>query len=239
MLIILFRVLIIYVIVLTYLRFMGKKQVGQMQPYELVITLIMADIATLPMTQTSMPLLFSLIPLSMIVVVHFVVSIISRKSIFMRKVINGKPVVVVSPKGIEIEALDDLNMTFDDLMQGLRSAGCFRLEEVAYAIVETNGTLSVIQKSENLPVCHSDLNINAPKSTLPLILISCGKVLEKNLKTAKIDEAFLKSVYKKVGAQDCKDILIFTLDSNGSVYIQQKGKDGQTIQTSYRGDAKW
>ena len=239
MLIIIFRVLIIYVIVLTYLRLMGKKQVGQMQPYELVITLIMADIATLPMTQTSMPLLFSLIPLSMVVIVHFVMSIIERKSIFMRKVINGKPVVVVSPNGIDIKALQGLNMTFDDLMQGLRQAGAYKLEDVAYAIVETNGTLSVIQKSETSPVCNQSLNINLEPSSLPLVLISAGKIVKKNLSVAGIDETFFEDVFKKLDVKSFKDVVILTLDVNGNVFVQPKNKKFKTLQTKFRGDGKW
>ncbi len=238
MLIILFRVLIIYVIVLTYLRLMGKKQVGQMQPYELVITLIMADIATLPMTQTSMPLLFSLIPLSMVVVVHFVVSIIERKSIFMRKVINGKPVVVVSPSGVNLDALKGLNMTFDDLMQGLRQAGAYRLEDVAYAIVETNGTLSVILKSTNAPVTNEDLKIKQKPASIPLVLVSCGKLLNKNMEIAKVDEKFLNRLCLKCGVKSCKDIIILTLDCNGSVYVQTREKPAQTFCIKMRG-AKW
>ena len=238
MLIILFRVLIIYVIVLTYLRFMGKKQVGQMQPYELVITLIMADIATLPMTQTSMPLLFSLIPLTMIVVVHFIVSIIERKSLFMRKVINGKPVVVVSPKGINLPVLKELNMTFDDLMQGLRQAGSYKLEDVAYAIVETNGTLSVILKSQNSPVTNKDLKIKQKPASLPLVIVSCGKLLNKNVEIAKIDEKILNNILKRCGVKSYKDIVILTIDCSGSVFVQTKDGGVQTFCIPTRG-AKW
>ncbi len=238
MLIILFRVLLIYIIVLTYLRLMGKKQVGQMQPYELVITLIMADIATLPMTQTSMPLLFSLIPLTMVVVVHFVVSIIERKSLFMRKIINGKPMVIVSPTGINLDALKELNMTFDDLMQGLRQAGAYKLEDVAYAIVETNGTLSVILKSQNSPVVNKDLKIKQPPTSLPLIIVSCGKLLHKNMDMAKIDEKFLDNVCKKCGAKSYKELVILTLDCSGNVYVQKQNGPAQTFSLKTRG-AKW
>ncbi len=238
MLIILFRVLIIYVIVLFYLRIMGKKQVGQMQPYELVITLIMADIATLPMTQTSMPLLFSLIPLSMIVVVHFIVSIVERKSLTMRKLINGKPAVVISPSGVNLNVMKELNMTFDDLMQGMRQAGTYKLEDVAYAIVETNGTLSVILKSENSPVSCADLKIKSEEASLPLVIVSCGKLLNKNMEIAKIDEKFLQKLCKKCGVNDYKDIVILTIDCYGNVYSQVKDKLPQMFKTPRR-QTKW
>lgn len=239
MLIILFRVLIVYLIVLFFLRFMGKRQVGELQPFELVITLVMADIATLPMTQTSMPLLFSVIPLTMIVVLHFIVSLLARKSIFFRKILNGRPVVVISPKGVEFGALRELNMTFDDLIQGLRSSNCFRLEDVEYAIVETNGTLSVILKSEASPVSNESLGLKLPPSSLPLILVSGGKLLKKNLKIAEVDEKFLEIIYKKVNVKSYKDIVVLTLDTNGSCYVQSKNHDYLTFKLDYDGVGKW
>ena len=238
MLIILFRVLIIYIIVLTYLRLMGKKQVGQMQPYELVITLIMADIATLPMTQTSMPLLFSLIPLSMVVVVHFVVSIIERKSLLMRKVINGKPTIIISPQGVDVKALKELNMTFDDLMQGLRLANCFRLEDVSYAIVETNGTLSVILKSQSLPPTCKDLKIKNSETSLPQIIISCGKILEENIQDLKLSKMDLQKIYQKIKIKSEKDITILTIDEFGSVFVQPKGQNAQCFSLKNLGGKK-
>jgi len=239
MLIILFRVLIIYLVVLLYLRIMGKRQLGEMQPFELVITLIMADIATLPMTQTSMPLLFSLIPLTAIVLLHFIVSFISRKSIVMRGVINGKPVVVISPKGVELEALKELNMNFDDLMEALRGCSYYKIEDVQYAIVETNGTMSVIPKSECAPVVNGDMKIKLPPSSLPVNIIAVGKIIHQNIKTAGISEEFLSKVLKQAGVKSFKDVLIMTLDANGKVFIQPKKGESCEIQTEYKGEGKW
>ncbi len=218
---------------------MGKRQVGELQPFELVLTLVMADIATLPMTQNSVPLLFSLVPLAFLVVLHFVVSLLSRKSLFVRKLVNGRPVVVMSPKGIEFDALKSLNMTFDDLMQGLRAMNVFRLEDVAYAIVETNGTLSVIQKSEVSPVCNQSLKIDMPKASLPLVLVSAGKIVKKNLELAQIDIKFLQDILTKINIKNFKDVVILTLDSNGSVFVQPKNKKFEIMQTQFDGEGKW
>ncbi len=239
MLIILFRVMIVYLLVLFYLRIMGKRQLGEMQPFELVITLIIADIATLPMTQNSMPLLFSLIPLTTIVVLHFIVSFLSRKSIRMRRVINGKPVIVVSPDGVQFDELRELNMNFDDLMQGLRGCNYYRVEDVQYAIVETNGSMSVIPKSENSPVVNQDLNISLPQASLPLIIVAAGKILGENLKIAGIDQQFIDERLKEVKLKENGEVLLFTLDGNGQVFIQPKQGEGQKLQTSYRGEGKW
>ena len=236
---ILLRVFVVYVIVLFFLRLMGKRQVGELQPFELVLTLIMADLATLPMTQNSVPLIFSLVPLSFLVVVHFVVSLLSRKSLFVRKLVNGRPVVVISPKGVEFDALKSLNMTFDDLSQGLRAMNVFNFEDVAYAIVETNGSLSVILKSQVSPVCNQSLNISLPPASLPLVLVSAGKLVKKNLQITKVEKSFFEDVFKKIGVKSEKDVVLLTLNANGNVFVQPKDQKCQTLQTDFRGDGKW
>ena len=210
-----------------------------MQPFELVITLIIADIATLPMTQTSMPLLFSLIPLTALVLLHFVVSLLSRKSLVMRKVINGKPMVVKSPNGVEFETLKELNMNFDDLMQGLRSCNFYKIEDVQYVIVETNGSMSVIPKSECAPVVNGDMNIKLPEASLPLNVVTGGKIINENMQISGIDKSFLDEVFKQAGVEKLEDIVIMTLDGNGKVFIQPKQGESSEIQTKYQGEGKW
>lgn len=239
MLIILFRVIIVYLFVLIYLRIMGKRQLGEMQPFELVVTLIIADIATLPMTQTSMPVLFSLIPLTAIVVLHFFVSFIARKSICMRRVINGKPVIVISPNGIEYKALKELNMNIDDLIQGLRICNYYKIEDVQYAIVETNGQMTVIPKSESAPLVAEDMKIENPQSSLPLNIITAGKIISENIKLAQIKQEFIDKILKQCDLKNNKEVLILTLDTNGKVYIQPFVGQSQEIQTDYTGGGKW
>ena len=239
MIIILLRVIIIYLFVLFYLRVMGKRQLGEMQPFELVVTLIIADIATLPMTQTSMPLLFSLIPLTAIVVLHFFVSFIARKSISLRRVINGKPVIVISPNGIEFNALKELNMNLDDLFQGLRMCNYYKIADIQYAIVETNGQMTVIPKSESSAVIAQDLNIQNEPASLPLNIITAGKIIGENLKLAGIDQDFINNILNKCNLKNNKEVLILTLDANGSVYIQPFKGQPQEIQTEYSGGGKW
>lgn len=236
MVIILFRVIIIYLIVLLYLRIMGKRQLGEMQPFELVITLLIADIATLPMTQTSMPILFGVVPLTALVIVHFFVSLLSRKSIIMRKVINGKPVLVVTPQGIQFEALKELNMSIDDLMEGIRSCNYFNIEDALYVIVETNGSFSVIPKIASANVTNENMKLQLPESTLPIILITAGKIINSNMKIAKIDEKFIDSILQKAGITDKKDILLLTLDTEGKVYIQTFSGESKNINIEFKGE---
>ncbi len=236
MVIILFRVFIVYLVVLLYLRIMGKRQLGEMQPFELVVTLLIADIASLPMTQTSMPILFSVIPLTALVIVHFIVSLISRKSIVMRRVINGKPVLVVTPEGVQYKALEELNMTFDDLMEGIRSCNYFNIEDVLYAIVETNGTINVIPKIESANVTNANIHLDLPQSTLPMMLVTAGKIITNNLKIAEKDVDFVMEILKKANIKSIKDVLLLTLDTCGKVYIQTFSGETKNLDVDFKGN---
>lgn len=235
MFVILCRVLIIYIVVLIYLRIMGKRQLGEMQPFELVVTLLIADIAALPMTQTSMPFLFSFVPLTTLVIIHFFVCLLSRKSIFMRKAINGKPVVVVSPQGVQFQALKELNMSMDDLMQGVRSCNYFSLDDVLYAIVETNGTVSVIPKKTASNVVVEDLGLDLPENTLPIILVSAGKIVTSNLEIAKVDKDFVIKILDKAQIKDISEVLLLTIDTEGEVFLENLDGQSQNMTLDYKG----
>ncbi len=236
MVIIFFRVLIVYAILLVYLRLMGKRQLGELQPFELVITLLIADIATLPMTQVSMPILFSVVPLTTLVIVEIVVSLLSRKSVFLRKVLNGKPMIVISSNGIEYSALKEMNMSIDDLMEGLRGCGYFCIDDVLYAIVETNGTITAIPHKDKANVTNEDLGLKKEETKLPILIVTSGKVINSNLKRARIDVDFVKNILKKVGLDDIKKVMILSLDSGGSVYIETFDNQKKNLQIDYKGE---
>lgn len=235
MLVLLCRVLIIYLVVLLYLRIMGKRQLGEMQPFELVITLLIADIAALPMTQTSMPMAFSFIPLTTLVIIHFFVSVFARKSVAMRKLINGKPVIVISPDGIQFEALKQLNMSMDDLLEGIRGCNYFSVEDVLYAIIETNGKMSVIPKKTVSPVTVEDAGLNLPENTLPLILVSAGKMVSPNLKIAKVDKSFVLDTLKSMQISDIKNVLLCTIDTEGKCFVETMDGQSNNTQLDYKG----
>ena len=215
---------------------MGKRQLGEMQPYELVITLLIADIASLPMTQTSMPILFSVIPLTALVIIHFIVSMLSRKSIIMRRVINGKPVLVVTPDGVQFQALKELNMTIDDLMEGIRSCDYFNIEDVLYAIVETNGTINVIPKIASENVTNENLKLQLPESTLPMMLVTSGKIISKNLQITQKDPQFVLDIIDKANIKSIKDVLLLTIDPEGKVYIQTFTGESHNLNVDFKGN---
>lgn len=239
MLIIVCRVLIIYLVVLFYLRVMGKRQLGELQPFELVVTLLIADIISLPMTQISMPLLFSLVPLTTLVLVHYLVSLITRKSIKIRGIVNGKPVVVISPQGVQYNALKSLNMNMDDLIEGLRSCNYHQVQDVQYAIVENNGTMTVIPKVAVTPVTNKDMNIKLAESSLPLNIITAGKINRANIDVCGFDMAFVNDLISKANLKNVKEVLLLTIDMNGVVYIQGYNQKGQVLKTNYCGRGRW
>lgn len=229
------RSIIIYFLVLIMLRLMGKRQLGQIQPFEFVIMLIIADLATIPMAETALPLIHGIIPILTLFVIHYVLSILSRKSICMRKIINGKPKIIISPNGIEYSTLKELNLNISDLMEGIRDCGYFNLEEILYAIIQTNGKITVLPRSPYSPITANDLNIEKEKSSLPIVVFAEGKIMKENAERAKIDNMFLKSQIEFAGYKNLNDILLITLNSEGKMYIQPHDGSFVTIETNYKG----
>ena len=229
------RSFILYILILFLIRIMGKRQLGEMQPFELVITLILADLATIPMAETALPLIQGIIPLLTLVCVHYFICFLSRKSLKFRKLINGKPVILLDPNGINYENLQLANMNFNDLMEGIHSAGYFNLEELLYVILQTNGSITVVNRAPYTPITANDLNLQKDNATLPMIMVTKGKVNEENMKVANIDKDFLEKEIKKVGIDSIKKVLILTLNNEGKIYVQpQKGKF-ETIESNYNG----
>ena len=192
------RSLIIYFIVFLLIRLMGKRQIGEMQPFELVITLIMADLATIPMAETALPLIHGIIPIITLTLLHFIISILCMKSLTFRKLINGKPIIVINPNGVDYKALKKLSMTVNDLMENLRTCGYFNLEEILYAIIQTNGTTSVLPRAPYAPLTANAVNLETQPASLPIILISEGKFVKENLNLAKINHNFISKQVSKI-----------------------------------------
>jgi uncharacterized membrane protein YcaP (DUF421 family) len=190
MLTLILRSFIIYSIVCLLLGY-GKRQIGDMQPFELVATLILADLACIPMSDVSIPIVFGIVPLLSLVVIHYFFTMLNRKSVKFRTFLNGKPVIVVDENGINYEALKNLNMTLKDLTEGLRTCNCFNIADVAYAIVETNGNVSVLPKSSTLPATNEDLKIKTDESSLNVILVNDGKIMKENLEYLNLTGRFI------------------------------------------------
>lgn len=234
------RSVIIYICVLVVIRLMGKRQLGEMQPFEFVITLIMADLACIPMAELSVPLVHGIVPIVTLLIVHFLICVLARKSTIARYVLTGKPVIVVNPQGINYKELKKLNMTLDDLLELMRGQQVFNFADILYAIIETNGNLCVIKKAETEPVTREDLKVKVSQNSLPVNLIMDGELMEDNIKLADVGIGFINKCLVKSDLKSVKDVLILTLDGNGEVFIQGKGgKQCLTFQMNYDGGGKW
>jgi len=240
MAIMLIRSIIIYVCVLIVIRLMGKRQVGEMQPFEFVVTLIIADLACIPMAELSVPILHGVVPILTLLILHFFICFFARKFQFVRYILTGKPAVVITPKGIDYKELKELNMTLDDLLELLRGCDVFKVSDVAYAIIETNGNLCVIKKSMVETVTREDLKVKVSQSALPLNIIMDGKRIEGNLTLAGITDEFLNECYKRANVKNENNIILMTIDNNGEVFIQEKYSKNYSVFTmSFEGGDKW
>ncbi len=223
------RSIIIYSIVLIAIRIMGKRQIGDMQPFELVATLIIADLACIPMSDVSIPIVFGIVPLLSLIIIHYLFTYLNRKSVYFRTFLNGKPVIIIDEDGIDYDALKKLNMTLNDLNEGLRASDCFNIADVAYAIVETNGNVSVLLKSLASPAMNEDLKLSPKEKSLNVILINDGKIMKENLTCLNLTETFIKKIVKEQHTKSINDILIFSINQNGEIFYQEKYKPCKTI----------
>lgn len=230
MLTIVVRAIIIYLVVLFLYRLMGKRQLGQMQPFELVLTLIIADLATIPMAEVSVPVLHGIVPLLTLVILHFVLTFLSKISNKFASFLSGKPVIVINPDGIDYKALKNLNISVDDVFEAIRGCGYFKIEQIQYAIMETNGKMSVLPKSQYAPVTVEDMQLETEKSAIPINIINEGKIVKDNLTIADINETDVKNILERAKIKKVKDVLILTVDKNGAVYIQKFNEKYQTMQ---------
>jgi uncharacterized membrane protein YcaP (DUF421 family) len=218
---------------------MGKRQIGEMQPFELVITLVIADLATIPMAEPAIPLIHGIIPLLALTCLHYLLSFLSRKSTWFRKIINGKPIILISPDGVDFKALQKVNMNFNDLQESLRTCDYFNLEEILYAILQTNGSLTVIPRAGNSPITANDIGLVKSEASLPIIIISKGKMVKENSIISNITEEFLIKQLKKSNFSSIGEIIFATINHHGKMYVQPYDGKFQIIETPYKGEDKW
>ena len=214
------RTVIIYIFIITAMRIMGKRQLGELQPAELVVTLVISDLAAVPMQESGMPLLNGLIPIMMLVALELLLSALMMKVPFFHRLIGGKAKIVVSDGQIDATAMKGMRLTVDDLMETLRQQGTFDIADVQYAIVEANGKISVYPKAGARQVTCDDLNLNLPDNGMPMVIVSDGKVSQW-LSVCGLDESWLRDV---LAANTCKeqDVFIMTADKSRQYTLIRK-----------------
>lgn len=221
MIISLIRAIILYTLIIFAIRLMGKRQIGELQPGELAITILISNIAVLPIEDINVPLALGAVPILTLVCFELLISILSMKSSKLRTILSGKPMFVIENGKINQKAINSLRFTIDDLMEGLRSCEVFDISQVAYAIVETNGTMSVIKKFPSQNVTAQMLKLQNQKTTIPLVVVSDGKIVNDNLKEIGLTKKWLFNELQK-GNIDKNDIFIMTADTNKNTFITLK-----------------
>lgn len=220
--IILIRSVILYILVVFSVRLMGKRQLGELQPSELVITILVSNIATLPLEDTDIPIIVGVTPILALVCFEVLMSWIILHSPYMRKIISGSPKIIISNGKVNRSVLRELRFSVDDLMTALRGRDIFDISEVQFAIVETTGSVSVMKKPDKDSPTREDLNITPERIDPPQTVVSDGDVIHSTLKSMGLDENFVKNTARKEKIS-VPDIFIMTSDCKGNYFIVPKG----------------
>ena len=244
MFVVFLKSIITFIVVFFVIRLMGKRQLGEMQPFELVITLIIAEVACIPMNDPYIPLYYGLIPIFTLATLHILLSLLSRKSIRARKVLSGSSVIVIDKTGIKYDNMKKMNMNIDDLIEAVRTAGYVDFSQIAYAIFETNGKLVVVEKEQEQQQQSEKNGKNAqsqeqPQQTLlPLELVVDGKYIEENMNLSGTGKSEIERVLGENGLK-LKDILYADVRQDGNAYFSPKRKPAFCSSINISGGSNW
>ena len=217
------RSIVLYIIILIVMRLMGKREIGQLQPFELAIAIMIADLASIPMTDTGIPIQNGIIPILGLLFMHIIISVLNIKSVKMRGIICGKPRILIDKGKIDETALIKENFTINELQERLRVNNVNNITDVEYAILETSGQISVILKSEKRTVTPEDLNLNVETTNISYDLIIDGKIMYDNLNKLGKDKKWLEDEALKLNLIPSQ-ALIFVLNGDGTFFYQTKIK---------------
>lgn len=223
MIILVIRTLILYGTVIISLRTMGKRQLGELQPSELVVAIMISDLASVPMQAIDIPILTGIIPVLTLIIAEVFMSYLSLKSRNMRKFLTGKPNIVIYDGQIKEKELAKLRFNINDLLGELRLQGYYNISDVEVAVIETSGKLSVLPKDTARGVTVEDMEIKNPfKEGLPCTLISDGAINRDEIARSGKSEKWLMTQLKKQGIDSVKQVFIASLDAENKLYVQKK-----------------
>lgn len=223
MFVVLIRTVVLYLFIIVGLRLLGKRQIGELEPAELTLALIIADLASVPMQDNGIPLLAGLIPIVVLLCVSTILSVLSTKSIRFRALLCGRPSIVVENGVVLEKELRKNRLTVDELMEELRLQGCPDFRDVKFAVLETNGMLSVLPYAAQQPLTPAQMNIEVEEPGLSIILISDGKVLSNNLKVRGYEQNWLQKQLVSHGLNSPRQVFLLTVDQLGNTYCVPKG----------------
>ena len=222
------RTLIIFVTLVVVMRLMGKRQIGEMQPFEFIVTLIVADLACVPMADVSIPLTYGIVAILALFLLHQLLSFLEQSGDFFKHVISGRPSVVINKYGVDLKELKKNNMGLDDLIESMRNSGYFSFDDLDYAIFESNGQLSALE---------NPARAEKPAS-VPVLIVNNGKPMKKNIALLHSDERSVAQFIKNQGGS-VKNTEVMTVDGNGRTYLKIKNKKFFITKFALAEETKW
>ena len=222
MAIIFVRTVILYFAILISMRIMGKRQLGEMEISEFIVAALIADLAATPLQDIGIPLLNGLVPIIIMFCFEIIIAGLNMRSVKLRKLTYGRPEIIIRDGRIIREAMHKNRFTLDELMQELRAQGLTDTDQVEYAVLETNGQLSIILKSGDQPATASQMGVDADDVSYAHIIINEGRILDNNLKLLGRDRRWLANELKRQNLRSADEVYILTLSENGSVFCQAK-----------------
>ena len=218
----LLRTLILYCAVICAVRLMGKRQIGELDPSELVVTILVSDLAAVPMQDLGIPLLSGLVPIATLVVLEIFLSFAALKSRRFRRLLNGQPAIIIRKGQLDIDKLRQMRLTTDEVIETLRKQNVVAVSDVKYGVIEPDGTLTVILKQPQQPVTAEMLGITPKDTGLPLVVVSDGKMVPRSLELLHLSPADIERRLKNQSIA-VEDVFLMTLDDCGNTFLQKKG----------------
>ena len=222
MFVVLIRTIILYLLIIVGIRLLGKRQIGELEPSELVLALIIADLASVPMQDNGIPLLSGVIPIVTLLAVASILSVLTVRSIRFRTLLCGRPSIVVENGVVQERELRRNRFTIDELLEELRGQGYADFQAVKFAVLETNGRLSVLPYAAEKPVTAAQMGLTPEETGLPVILISDGRLLSRNLKGRGYEEIWLQKQLASHGVERPEQVFLLTVDEGGNTYCVPK-----------------
>ena len=221
-----FRTIILYLLLMVGLRLMGKRQIGELEPSELVLTLIISDLAAVPMQDFGIPLVNGVFPIIILLCLSMILSFVNLKSVRFRSILCGKPAIIIREGRLVQQNMNKTRLTIDELYEQLRSQGVTDLKSVKYAILETNGKISVLPYTQESPVTPKILGVQVQdEALLPILLINDGRIMSDNLRVSGRDMRWLEQQLRSRKLSSPRQVFLLTVDETGAVEcVVKEGK---------------
>ncbi len=224
MTVMLFRSFITYILLLVVLRLMGKRQIGELQPSELVTTLLLSEVASQAVTDDNIPLVYGLVPVIAILSFEVILSFLITKSKKLKKIMTGTPSVLIEKGKLNFKEMEKNRISLEEIAAELRLKDIPDISSVQYAIMEKNGRISAVLKAEHQPLTRKDLNIKCKETGIQHALIVDGEINYENLKSSNKNSEFIKDELKKKNISSLKDVVLLSCNDAGEVYIIERKK---------------